>query len=325
MTIILNREGSFFMRNLSINITSKCNAECKHCCFSCSPYSNVELSKEEVWNAVNYGIRNEEIKEIAITGGEPLLYENLVCDIIKKISDSGKIVTCITNGFWGKNKLVAKEKLKKLSDLGLKFLTISCDEFHNEYIDIECINNILEASLELPIRVSINMTVTKSKNGNELLFKLKDNLLGIPVTRFSAEPVGNARDISKEELYYKLSYNNKMKCSEPTSGLVIHHDGYVYPCCSPLVFETILKIGSIRNYTLEELDKKFNSNILIYIIKKEGLSWFVEKCKDKGINKFNDKYISSCHLCYEIFKNDYIANLLIDDIKEYCEYEIQKV
>lgn len=313
------------MRNLSINITSKCNAKCKHCCFSCSPWSNVELSESEIWNAVNYGIENKEIREIAITGGEPFLYENLVFDIIKKISDNGKIVTCITNGFWGKDKLIAKEKLKKLSNLGLKFLTISCDEFHNEYIDIDCINNILEASLDLPIRVSINMTVTKNKSGNELLAKLKDNLLGIPVTRFSAEPVGNAKNISKEELYYKLNCNNKMKCSEPTSGLVIHHNGYVYPCCSPLVFETILKIGSIREYSLEELNKKFNSNILLYIIKKEGLSWFVDKCKKKGIDNFNGKYISSCHLCYEIFKDDYIINLLIDDVKEYYENGLQKI
>lgn len=310
------------MKNLSINISAKCNAECKHCCFSCSPYKEERLSDNEIWDIVNYGILNDEIKEIAITGGEPFLYENLVCDIIKKVSNSGKIATCITNGFWGASKKIAREKLKKLCDIGLRVLTISCDDFHNEYVPIEFINNILMASFNLPIKISINMTVTKDRDGNNILDKLKDNLLGVPITRFSAGPVGKAKNLDKNSLYYKIDINDNIKCSEPSSGMVVHHDGYVYPCCSPMIFETILRFGSVRDYSLNELENKFQSNILIYIIKKEGLSWFVEKCKLKGIDIFKEKYISSCHLCYDLFKDDYIINNLVDDIKDYYENEI---
>lgn len=310
------------MKNLTINISGKCNAECRHCCFSCSPYKEQELTENEIWESVNYGIANNEINEIAITGGEPFLYENLVSNIIKKVSESGKIVTCITNGFWGTSKKAAREKLEKLSGLGLKVLTISCDDFHNEYVPIEYINNILSESFDLPIRISINMTVTKDKDGNELLFKLKDSLLGVSVTRFSAGPVGRAKNLDKNKLYYKIDKSNYVKCSEPSSGMVIHHDGNIYPCCSPMVFETILKIGSIRDYKLNKLEDKFNSNILIYIIKKEGLSWFIEKCNSKGINICKDKYISACHLCYELFKDDFIVSNLEDDIKLYYENEI---
>ncbi|MCU9810097.1 radical SAM protein [Paraclostridium sp. AKS46] len=257
------------MKNLTINISGKCNAECKHCCFSCSPYKEQLLTETEIWESVNYGILNNEINEIAITGGEPFLYEDLVCSIIEKVSDSGKIVTCITNGFWGVSKKVAREKLEKLSKLGLKVLTISCDDFHNEYIPIDYINNILSESFDLPIRISMNMTVTKDKDGNDLLYRLKDNLLGVSITRFSAGPVGNAKNLDRDKLYYKIDTSNYIKCSEPSSGLVIHHDGDVYPCCSPMVFETILKIGSIRDYKLSKLESKFKSNILIYIIKKK--------------------------------------------------------
>ncbi|MGX7111510.1 SPASM domain-containing protein [Gemella cuniculi] len=48
-----------------------------------------------------------------------------------------------------------------------------------------------------------------------------------------------------------------MKCSEPNSGLVINYDGYVLPCCSPLVIDSFLKIGSIRNYDITKLEKKY--------------------------------------------------------------------
>ncbi len=123
------------------------------------------------------------------------------------------------------------------------------------------------------------MTVTKTNTGNEILEKLNDHLLGTAITRFSAVPIGNALNLDDSDLYYKLDIDSEMKCSEPGSGLVVHHDGYIYPCCSPLVFGSALRLGSIREHSIDELNKKFHSNFLIYIIKKEGLNWFVDKCK----------------------------------------------
>lgn len=212
--------------------------------------------------------------------------------------------------------------MEKLCELGLRVLTISCDDFHNEYVSIDCINNILDACIQLPIKVNINMTVTKTNTGNEILKKLNDHLLGTAVTRFSAVPAGNALKLDDSDLYYKLDIENAMKCSEPTSGMVVHHDGYIYPCCSPLVFDSALRLGSIRKQGLEELNKKFHSNFLIYIIKKEGFNWFIKKCKERGYNQFKDKYIASCQLCYELFKDNYVMDLLYNDMKEYCENEL---
>ncbi|WP_051986288.1 radical SAM protein [Clostridium amazonitimonense] len=105
------------MKNITVNITSKCTAECRHCCFSCSPSRIDKLEVEEIWKVVNYGINSEEINEIAITGGEPFLYEDLVFEIIKAVSEKGKIVTCITNGFWGVTYEIALAKMKKLCEL----------------------------------------------------------------------------------------------------------------------------------------------------------------------------------------------------------------
>lgn len=323
MTIfIFWRIITYKMKNITINITSKCNAECRHCCFSCSPSRTTQLDEDEIWGIVNYAINSNDINEVAISGGEPFLYEDLVFRIVKAVADSGKIVTCITNGFWGISYEVARNKIEHLCSLGLNVLTISCDDFHNEYVSIDCIKNILSACIQLPIKVYINMTVTKENTGNDILKNLNDYLLGVQVTRFSAVPVGNALEFNDSDLYYKLDIKNELKCSEPASGMVIHHDGYVYPCCSPLVFDSALRLGSIRDNNLNELNKKFHSNFLIYIIKKLGLNWFVEKCKERGYDKFKNKYISSCQLCAELFKDDYVMNLLYDDMKEYCANEL---
>ena len=68
------------MKNLTINITSKCTAECKHCCFSCAPNRTDELKEEEIWNAVNYGINNDEINAILV--GSSSLNEKEFANII---------------------------------------------------------------------------------------------------------------------------------------------------------------------------------------------------------------------------------------------------
>ncbi len=239
------------MKNITVNITSKCNAQCKHCCFSCSPNSKDALSEEEIWKVVNYGINDKDINEIAISGGEPFLYEELILSIVKAVSKSKKIVTCITNGFWATSYDVARGKLEKFSSAGLRFLTISFDEFHNEYVDIEKIRNIVEASFQLPIKISLNIAVTKSHTGIKLIEELSDSLFGVSLTRFSVNPVGKAHNINKE-----------------------------------------------------------------------GLNWFVDKCKEKGIDYSKNKYVSTCHLCADLFKDDSVIRLLSEEMEKYCENSI---
>lgn len=272
-----------------------------------------------MWDIVNYGINNDSIKEIAITGGEPFLNENLVFDIIHAVHLSGKRVTCITNGFWGASYEIAREKIQTLYQLGLDALSISYDEFHEEFIPIERIKNILLAVVQIPIRLFFNMSVTKVKTSQRILSELNDYLLGVPITRFSVASIGNAKKLDKNTFYYKLDIEGSMMCSEPGSGMVIHHDGYVYPCCSPLVFDTILRVGSIKEFTIDELSKKFHKNLILFIIKKEGLKWFVDKCRNKDYNIFKEKYISTCELCGQLFSDNQVIEMIHDDIKEYYE------
>ncbi|WP_241547068.1 SPASM domain-containing protein [Enterococcus villorum] len=60
-----------------------------------------------------------------------------------------------------------------------------------------------------------------------------------------ASPVGNAKQIDKGDLYLKDVSEHNLDC--PSSWeMVIHHDGYVYPCCSLSIFEPYLIVGNVR-------------------------------------------------------------------------------
>lgn len=88
------------MKSIVLNIDSKCNASCKHCCFSCSPKSSEYLNDKELDNLVEYVLSNDEIEVVSLTGGEALLRKDKVLEIIKLISSVGKKITLISNGYW---------------------------------------------------------------------------------------------------------------------------------------------------------------------------------------------------------------------------------
>lgn len=67
--------GGLFMydKTVAINLDSKCNASCDHCCFACSPTSTMRMQKEYIRELVNEFAINKTIHVISFTGGEIFL------------------------------------------------------------------------------------------------------------------------------------------------------------------------------------------------------------------------------------------------------------
>ena len=104
---------------------------------------------------INLNISNTLSELLRIYGFEVIVTRSI--DASTDNTESKKIATCITNGFWATSKKVAREKLEKLVCVGLRYLTLSYDDFHREFIPVQNIRNIIEASYQLPIRISMNM------------------------------------------------------------------------------------------------------------------------------------------------------------------------
>ena len=54
-----------------------------------------------------------------------------------------------TNGFWAIDENIIKERLKILDELGMSRLKISCDPFHQEYVDIELVRRLAKTAKEV--------------------------------------------------------------------------------------------------------------------------------------------------------------------------------
>ncbi len=292
---------------VAILLTDQCTAKCSMCCFSCSPEKRRVFEIETIKNIIDQAAVLNGIKTVGFSGGEVFLQYNLLANMVKYASELGLRTTCTSNGFWGTSYEVALEKLLQLKKNGLSKLGLSVDRFHQQYVDINNIKNILMACKKIGLPVDVGSVVTKSTSDlSDAMVVLKDELINITHIRAACLPIGEAENINSDDLYYDedILKRDNILCYD-TTFFSIYLNGDVYPCCSQAGKSSCLKLGNIHTDNLEGILKKYRSNMYIRIIKKYGLSWFVKIALKEGLeNIYTKNYVNKCHLCYSMFNNE---------------------
>ena len=158
---------------LRISVTERCNFRCQYCMpekpFSWVPKENL-LSFEELFLFVKIAI-DGGVTKIRLTGGEPLLREDLDA-FIKMINDykEGLDLALTTNAY------LLPEAAKRLKDAGLKRLNISLDSLKADVAGKIAGKDVLgkvfkgiDKALEVGFKVKINMVPLKGINDDEIL------------------------------------------------------------------------------------------------------------------------------------------------------------
>ena len=158
---------------LRVSVTERCNFRCQYCMpekpFSWVPKENL-LSFDDLFKFIKVAI-DEGINKVRITGGEPLLREDLD-SFIKMIHDYKPDIdlAITTNGF------LLPELAQKLKDAGLKRLNISLDSLKPAVAAQIAQKNVLshvlrgiDKALEVGLKVKINMVPLKGINDGEIL------------------------------------------------------------------------------------------------------------------------------------------------------------
>ena len=158
---------------LRVSVTERCNFRCQYCMpekpFSWRPKENL-LSFEDMFEFMKVSI-DEGINKIRITGGEPLLREELD-KFIKMIYDYEPSIdlAMTTNAF------LLKGAAQKLKDAGLKRINVSIDSLKPEVAEKiaqkDVLKNVLEGveeALNVGLKVKVNMVPMKGMNEDEIL------------------------------------------------------------------------------------------------------------------------------------------------------------
>jgi len=158
---------------LRVSVTERCNFRCQYCMpekpFSWVPKENL-LSFEELFLFIKVAI-DEGVNKIRITGGEPLLREDLDT-FIKMIHDYKPDVDLALTT----NAYLLPKVAQRLKDAGLKRLNISLDSLKPEVAHQIAQKDVLaqvlkgiDKALEVGLGVKINMVPLKGINDGEIL------------------------------------------------------------------------------------------------------------------------------------------------------------
>ncbi|MEO1953432.1 MAG: radical SAM protein, partial [Campylobacterales bacterium] len=158
---------------LRVSVTERCNFRCQYCMpekpFSWVPKENL-LTFEELFEFMKVAI-DEGVKKIRITGGEPLLREDLDKFIGMIYNYEPSIDLAMTT-----NAYLLKPTAQKLKDAGLKRINVSIDtlkpEVAQKIAQKDVLQNVLdgvEEARKVGLKVKVNMVPMKGMNADEIL------------------------------------------------------------------------------------------------------------------------------------------------------------
>ncbi|MCM1326580.1 MAG: radical SAM protein [Bacteroidales bacterium] len=308
---------AYLFDNVGIALTRKCNASCRMCCFECNMKREETLTEREVHDIIEQAAQIEGINRIGFSGGEAMLYPDLLFSGLAKAKEEGMNTSLTSNGFWGANHTTCRRALNMFKNVGLDSLTISVDQYHLEYVPLQSVIHIIQNNRDFG--VPLTLAVGDSLEGQRALEILREMGVTAYITNlvmYPFMPVGRGSDIPDDAIYY-MPYENDWKCCN-NNHLAVLYDGSVYPCCSQAVYGSLLSMGNIREYSLKELIDKYAGKCIFSTMKRRGLDWFVKIAVEEMGMQLPTRYHSACHLCNVLFSDkDFVDRLSSYIEKEY--------
>jgi MoaA/NifB/PqqE/SkfB family radical SAM enzyme len=238
----------------------------------------------------------EEIKKINtiewiyFEGGEPFLFYPLMVEGIRNAKEMGFKIGIVTNAYWVTSEEDAMLWLKPLQEIGISDLSISDDKFHYEYEEGNPAKIAKAAAKKLGMPVS-SICIEKPVYDFE-----SSRTKGAPVIDGGVLLKGRAVEKLIEGLP-KREFDEFKECPEEDlrDPQRVHIDSYGYVhLCQGLV------LGNIWETPFSVLvdDYDAEAHPICGPILSGGPALLANKYKITH----SEKYVSACHLCYEVRK-----------------------
>lgn len=201
------------LRDLRISVTDQCNFRCAYCMpkevfgpgYAFLPKSEI-LTNEEIVSLVTSFARLG-IEKVRLTGGEPLLRNDLV-SLVERIHQTGAIkdLSLTTNG------ALLPRYAGALKNAGLSRINVSLDSLNEKTFklmngdrgNVQSVLDGIDAAKAADLKVKVNMVVKKGINDSETL----------PMIRYFREKSITLRFIE----YMDVGNTNQWKSSEVVSA-----------------------------------------------------------------------------------------------------------
>jgi radical SAM protein with 4Fe4S-binding SPASM domain len=175
------------LQNVTIEITSRCNFKCKHCCNDSGTINEKNLTEIEIKNIIDQMVEMK-VDRLSLTGGEPFCDPNLF-KYLEYSKDKFSAIAIATNGY-----LITEEIVTKLQNHGVKKIVLSIDgtkDYHNAFRGMkDAFEHAIEATrilTENGMEVKVRSIVTKGNQDS--ILALMDLTNDMQIKRHEILPV----------------------------------------------------------------------------------------------------------------------------------------
>jgi MoaA/NifB/PqqE/SkfB family radical SAM enzyme len=302
-------------RRIVLYYTDKCTAQCSHCVTRSGPKNLLKLPLQDALECLNaaYGLG---IHAYGITGGEPLIYLDEIKELVRHGSSLGMNCAISTNAFWGKTYEKALEMCSFLHDNKVVALNLSADIFHNQFVAIDRVLNVIKAASAIGnLSTLVTAVITrKDPTSVEILKRLSEHPSNVKI--IAPAPFGRGSELPANLLLSEPTSKILHRRCDEVNSPVVAPDGRVLTCCSfPVSLDlqpsSPFILGNIYDEPLASILQRASGNPWLELLDKEGPGGFIyqfgEALEERGY-EVKQRYHGHCDLCVDLFRAPFYLN-----------------
>lgn len=306
-----------FLKNVGLIMTLRCQVTCPHCIVQAGPHRKEEMRVEDArdWIQQIAHYRDDIIKVIALTGGEP--FYNL--ESLRAISDlaavSGRLVSVVTNAFWASTPKGALGVLRTLPSI--KMISVSTDIYHQIAIPLEWVKNAVDAATACGMAYSVSVCTENEQEPGylEILRRVQEFAPKELIMTAIALPVGRAQSNLGRDRYDATADVPISACATGSSP-AIFPDGRVIGCIGPVIDLPSghpIYLGNLRETSLHDILDRAQTNTILHALRAWGPRKLIPMIRDAGLgDHLPNWYIrdSVCDACYKLMTDQQVVEYL---------------
>ncbi len=281
-------------RNIAFGYSTTCNVKCDHCVATDDLSSNAKMDFSMA-KAMIEEMARCNVNGVSFTAGEPLLFLNDICDLIRLCKNYGIYTRIVTNAFWAKTQEHSDRVVSELLLNGLAQLRISFSRWHQKNIDQGNIINAVSSCKKMDLDYFVSFVTDFSKKDDRFESFLRNNHI-----KFFPEPLiyfGRAEEFNSPA----VSTDYCPHLCQMNPYLTPEFD--MFACCdagSHFTRTGFFYLGKRKDHTIDGLFKKKESNSLYKQIKTVGLTHIASFL---GFKASDIVTYRKCELCEKLFNS----------------------
>lgn len=235
------------------------------------------------------------VQGISFTAGEPLIYLDDLCELLRICRNHGMYTRVVSNGFWAKTIECADRYLIQLKESGLSQLRLSYSRWHQKHVARENIVNAARSCIKNGLEYFVSFVTDFSEQDDVFEDYLRKHKL-----IFFPEPViFSGRAGSFERLPIRTDYQDN--CCPMNPYLAPNRD--MYACCdagSHFTNTNFFYLGNSDQLGIDHLLEKSENNSLYTHIRRTGISGIASFA---GFSASEIIRYRKCELCEKLFNS----------------------